>query len=473
MEVNLVNSLIKKLGLFSIGPIVGAMIGFITIPIITYFISPDEYGKSSMFSLAITILQLFVFLGMDQAYVKKYYEFDNKVQLLTNAILPSIFLVVILDILLFIFKHDFAYLLFDDRHELVCVYALMAILPALAIEKFGLLIIRMEQKGLVYSILTILLKLMILVFTIILLLKYERTFRAIVLGTVIGQIIFSLIIVLFQRNSFRINFKMISHEKIKSLVKFGLPIVPTTIIGWVLSGMDKVMLRAMCNYSELGMYEVAIKIVMALGIVQTCFTNFWIPVAHQWNNENVSKDNFVKVGKLIAFIMTVVFICILLFKEVIFVILSGEYSAGINIIPFLLIYPVMYTISEVTVMGIYFKEKTANLLIVSIVAAITDVFLNLILIPSYGAVGAAIATGCAYAIFFWCRTIISRKLWFKFPLKDYIFVTIILFMLSSFNILLNGLTIYIINILVLLFTLIYFRNEVCVIFNEIGRFIKK
>ena len=37
--------LLKKLGQFSIGPIVGALIGFITVPIITYFISPEGIWK--------------------------------------------------------------------------------------------------------------------------------------------------------------------------------------------------------------------------------------------------------------------------------------------------------------------------------------------------------------------------------------------------------------------------------------------
>ena len=56
------DGLIRKLGQFSVGPIAGALIGLITVPVITYFISPEEYGKSSMFTLAITILQMFVFL---------------------------------------------------------------------------------------------------------------------------------------------------------------------------------------------------------------------------------------------------------------------------------------------------------------------------------------------------------------------------------------------------------------------------
>lgn len=45
-------NIIKKIGAFSIGPIVGAFLGLITIPLITYFISPEEYGRASMFTLA-------------------------------------------------------------------------------------------------------------------------------------------------------------------------------------------------------------------------------------------------------------------------------------------------------------------------------------------------------------------------------------------------------------------------------------
>ena len=466
------DSLAKKLGQFSVGPIAGALIGLITVPVITYFISPEEYGKSSMFTLAITILQMFVFLGMDQAYVKRFYQAKDKIRLLTNAISPSAFLVLILEIVLFIFKEEVAFLLFDDRKELLCVYALMAIVPALAIEKFGMLTIRMAQRGLAYSLMTILLKLLTLVFTIGLLLVYERSFRSIVWGTVIAQILYAILLLLIQESIFKIKLSTIDFGEIKSLLRFGLPIVPTAVIGWVLSGMDKVMLRAMCDYSELGMYEVALKVVMALSIIQSCFTNFWVPVAHQWNTEGVPKENFIKVGKLITFTMTAVFMLLLLFKEVIFMILSDEYVEGVDIIPFLLIYPVMYTISEVTVMGVYFKEKTINLLIVSVVAAGTNVVLNWFLIPVLGAIGAAIATGVSYTIFFWCRTIISRRLWFKFPLGDYIMVTAVLFIISFVNIIVNNWTIYVINAVALAGLVLYFRKEVGTILNIGVRLLK-
>lgn len=467
------DGLIRKLGQFSVGPIAGALIGLITVPVITYFISPEEYGKSSMFTLAITILQMFVFLGMDQAYVKRFYQEEDKIKLLTNAVSPSAILVLVLEIVLFIFKEEVAFLLFDDRGELLCVYALMVIVPALAIEKFGMLTIRMAQRGLAYSLMTILLKALTLVFTIGLLLVYERSFRSIVWGTVTAQLLYAILLLLIQRNIFRIKLSTIDFGEIKSLLRFGLPIVPTAVIGWVLSGMDKVMLRAMCDYSELGMYEVALKVVMALSIIQSCFTNFWVPVAHQWNTEGAPKENFIKAGRLITFTMVAVFMLLLLFKEAIFMILSDEYVEGVDIIPFLLIYPVMYTISEVTVMGVYFKEKTMNLLVVSVIAAGANIALNWVLIPACGAIGASIATGLSYTIFFWCRTIISRRLWFKFPLNDYIMVTIVLLFVSFVNIIANNWIIYVINAMVLAGFVLYFRKEVGTILNIGMRILKK
>lgn len=457
--------LLKKLGQFSIGPIVGALIGFITVPIITYFISPEEYGKSSMFTLAISILQLFVFLGMDQAYTKRYYETVNRSKLLTNAIFPAFILVMAIDLGLFFGKGKVAELLFGSSEEIICVYALIIILPGLAIEKFALMDIRMQQRGVLYSVMSILLKTLTLICIVTLFVQYQKSFRAIVFGTTVAQLLYSGILLFCVRKSFIIRASLLDWLEIKSLLKFGLPIVPVSIIGWALSGMDKVMLRGFCDYSELGMYEVAFKVVNIIGIAQTCFTSFWVPVAHQWNNDNVDKERFVYIGRLISLAMTGIFVLVLLFKNVIFFILADDYGQAVNIVPFLLIYPIMYTVSEVTVMGIYFKEKTLNLLFVSLAASIVNIALNCILIPKAGAIGASIATGVSYTVFFWIRTLISRRIWFKFPVKEYIFITAILFVLSFCNIWIHGIGIYIINCCSIPIIVYYFRNELKDIFH--------
>lgn len=81
------NNFIKKLAGFSVGPVIGAFISFITIPLTTYFISPTEFGKASMFMVVQSFLVTFIYLGMDQSYAKEYNSSTDKNELFQNALL--------------------------------------------------------------------------------------------------------------------------------------------------------------------------------------------------------------------------------------------------------------------------------------------------------------------------------------------------------------------------------------------------
>ena len=115
--------------------------------------------------------------------------------------------------------------------------------------------------------------------------------------------------------------------------------------------------------------------------------------------------------------------------------------------------------SETTALGIYFSKKTYYNIVVSLISLVANLLLNYMLIPIVGAIGAAIATGISYLIFFWTRTIISRKLWFKFEIKKFVFTTIILFICSAVNSLIyNTLIVSIINLICLILILVNYKN---------------
>ena len=75
----------------------------------------------------------------------------------------------------------------------------------------------------------------------------------------------------------------------------------------------------------------------------------------------------------------------------------------------------------------------------SLYVVIVSVLLNLggnyILIPRYGAEGAAISTCISYIVFFWGRTLLSRKVWFNFSIGKY-FINILLLLGFGINMIL-------------------------------------
>ena len=443
--------LIKKFSTFSIGPIAGAFLGFLIVPIITHFISSEEYGKSSMFTLAQGAVSMLIYLGMDQAFVREFHqEKENISRLMSNAIIiPTIF-VIILDTFILIKLEFISNILFGSPHEYISVYLMALMFPFMIIENFSMLKIRMEERGGLYSFFTILLKSFVLLTTIVMFLLYEKSFRSVVYSMAIAEIINGIILYFVVINRLKLSIKYFDRNLLSRMLKFGVPLIPASLLGWVLTSMDKIMLRSMCTYSELGLYTAAFKIVSILSIVQTCFTLFWTPVAYRWYEENVSKTRFEMINRLVSFIMTEMCLSLLLFKDLVGWILGKDFINAIYIFPFILLYPIMYTISEATCVGIVFKRKTYYNILISGVAGIVNIILNYILIPILYGKGAAIATGISYMIFFWMRTIISRKLWWKFQLKRYlIYCTVILFN-CCIHTFLSGGYIYIISALSIL-----------------------
>lgn len=455
------NTILKKFGSFSIGPIIGACISFITIPVITGFISPDEYGRASMFTLTQTILSLIIYLGLDQSYIKYFNEYSEKNVLFLNAIVMPLFASVIIDILLFSCKEQVSIWLFDTPDEKICIYMLMLYLPFCILERFYMLRIRMQERGLLYSALSILIKVGILVATVLLLVLYEKSFRSVVYAAVLGEIAGVVVILIAGRikvnnDGFRIDFKL---QKV--LLQYGLPLIPASIVAWILNSMDKVMIRSICDYNELGLYTAALKIVSVLGIVQQCFATFWSPMAFRWNKEDRSVKDFELVGKILMIGMTLIFVFLMLFKTVIIKVLSPEYEQAAYIMPFLLLNPVMYTVSEVTVVGIYFTGKSYTINIVAICSCICNLGLNSLFIPKWGASGAAVATGISYTLFFWLRNIISRKIWKKFNIKNYIIYTLILLLSSSVNVVMKGWKVTVFNAILCLILIVVNVPFIC------------
>nr|WP_241433594.1 polysaccharide biosynthesis C-terminal domain-containing protein [Listeria floridensis] len=73
----------------------------------------------------------------------------------------------------------------------------------------------------------------------------------------------------------------------------------------------------------------------------------------------------------------------------------------------------------------------------SLIALLVSILLNFLLVPLYGAVGAAIATGTAYIAFFFARTFFSMRIWEGFSVKRHMIVTSQLYALTLYSVVLR------------------------------------
>ncbi len=93
---------------------------FITIPITTYLISPEEFGKASFFTITITLMLSIIYLGIDQSFAREYFNTKNKKSLYFNAIVLPLTIAFLLSIFVFLFRDMFLLYLFGEKIINLC-----------------------------------------------------------------------------------------------------------------------------------------------------------------------------------------------------------------------------------------------------------------------------------------------------------------------------------------------------------------
>jgi O-antigen/teichoic acid export membrane protein len=457
-----VNSFVKRFLNFSIGPLAGAFIGFITLPVTTWLILPEEFGKVAMFTLAFSMISMFLFLGIDVAFVREFNAKKDKIQLFWNSLTAPLTLSIFISIIL-LFNEEYISRILFDSHNSSVMYSLAISLPFSVIVRFNMLVVRMEERGKLFSMLTILQQLSKFIFVIILVIIFERTFVYIVIAQITSVILQSLVTIYFVKH-YWISPRKIEWTLFKLLFLFGLPFIPTAIIEWVFNGFDKIALRKWADFSDIGLYSAGFKIVALLSIIKSSFTTFWIPTAYRWHDSGEGKKKFQAVNNVITSLLFILGALVVLFRNVIFIVLADDYQSASIIIPFLLFLPILGTIKSTTGAGIVLSRKTYYLIPIYITSTIANIIGNWILVPNYGAMGASIATGISFIITFWLFTIVSRKLWRIKLSFELMIINTIAFLFFAFISLLQNVYFEILSVIVIILinykSIIYLQKKI-------------
>lgn len=410
-EVNQMNKLFEKFITYFYGSGIGLIIGVITTIVSTRLLSPADFGKASMFTLAVNITVIFVIFGTDQAFIRFFYEEAKELRnklLLKILVIPSILLIITL-LLLFLFKNHLMNFLINENNILI-FFILISSIVFNVLYRFAVLVIRMQQKGHLYSLMEILQKFFNLIFLLIFYILIGPTYEILIYSVGTTLIFVTVTAILLEKKFWMpiIKSKQNYRHTQKDIFRYSYPLVLTTLIVWLLQSFDKIALRQWSTFDELGLYSAAFRIVALLTVVQSAFSTFWAPVCYEhFESKPHDKDFFVKVTQYVSLMMFTIAIITIAFKDVIVLLLGSDYEEAAIIMPFLIFMPVMYTLSETTVNGINFYKQTKWHIFISVIVCVLNIMGNAVLVPIHGAVGAAISTGLSYIVFFILRTHIS------------------------------------------------------------------
>jgi O-antigen/teichoic acid export membrane protein len=414
---------------FSLGVWIQAILSFFSIPIITYLISPAEFGKSTMYSTVYSFLLVVVLAGFDQSFIRYFYEVEEKrrSELFWTSLFPPLTLFVIISLLLFAFNESLSlFLVGDKNHPMAGLVSLSLITGVL--QTYNLAVIRMQKKGFLYSTVFVVQSVVNVGVTILYALFFGRNFYAIVWGQIFGNGFSFLVGTIFEHSNL-LPVKVDS-DLLKKLALYGLPLLPSALLWWLFQWISRIFLRTFSTFTELGYFGVAFKLSYVMYLINSGFQNFWFPVAYEtYEKDRENKKLFIDAAKVMSFVMVLFALVVIGLKDLLFYIMARDYRPASLTLPFLLFPPVISSVLAVTARGINFLKKTYWFIVSDGLCLLINSLLNYLLVPELGARGAAISTGLSFIVLFTFETFVSMKLFpVRYPLeKIYSAIGLLLF----------------------------------------------
>ena len=423
----------------------GVAVGYINVLwLYPYFLSTEQVGLFRLIQSSAYLLATFGQMGLAQSFIRFYPEFkDNKGLVLSSLIGGSIGF-FILCLVTLIFKQPIVNYfaaespLFVEYFQLTLIVTYLIILFQL-LEAYSRSLLKIVPP-------TILRDIGLRVLTMLMLLLYGMEwigFNALVYSLIgiYGLATLGLLLIFKVNNELQLsfNFNFLESGNLKRVLNYGL----FSLIGaggtQIILQIDSVMISGSLGLEETGIYTIAFFIGIVIEMPKRAITQLSSALLSQSFNKNdmpaVKKlYQQTSINQLLIGSLLLIGVWANLSNIYSFIPNNEAYIQGFNVVLFIglgkLSDMAFGTNGEIIVMSRYYKF---NVIAVAILAILTIV-LNLILIPSYGIEGAAIASFLAMFSF---NLLKFFYVWIKFGIQPFNFSTLKMIAIASGVLLFN------------------------------------
>ena len=431
---------IKQILTYGTGSIAQSALNFILLPLYLRFFEPSEYGVISLLLVSISLLTLFANVGIVSGLFMLYYEAKpgEKRKLIGTTWFWHLFGAVVGGAILVSNASGISTLLFDSADysyaiRLVGGYFFFSLLLDIPLAAF-----RLEKKAVHFVAFSLFrfvadfgLKLLFIAFLSRGINGYFESGVIVNAAVLISMIPFTLKYISFSLNK----------SYLKQLLRLGSPFIFSTIAVWTLSMADRLILNHFNGTAEVGIYSLAYSLANIFTIILvTPFGLFWAPFFLSFASENPIKDTKLLLEKATryTFILgSTTFLAISLGAYDILIIFTDLFGTKEGYLEAIVLVPVLTS-------GLFFHflhgrfgsplsviKRPIYFAIAGSIAAVINLGLNFLLIPRFGAMGAAITTTVAYAVFMAATYLLTQRL-FPMSYKWFSMAKSLVFLVISF-----------------------------------------
>lgn len=410
------SKLVKNTALYTLGNIIPKAASFFLLPLYTHVLTPADYGIISAVGLLGSICMILFSLAIDRSVCRLYWDHktaEARARYLGSIIIPlwviaSVMLLLLMFPLRGVVSLAFTSIPFSPYYVLAIVAAYLQV--------FGLIpkaVLRVRQQAVAFLWFS-LAEFLITTGCVIWFILFRHEGAAGMLkGLMAGPLALAPIYIIY---SFRIMHPALSMPILRQSLRFSLPMIPVLLSSWVLNITDRIFIERYFSLIDVGLYSLGYRIAGLALVVCGAFSMAYNPLFYELassDNQTDAKARLYKYNN--AYVLFLLFICFgisFFSREVIRLFLDARYVEAYKIVPIISLAYFISLTSGLLNLSVYQMKSTLPMMWVQISAALVNVGLNALMVPRFGAYGAAWATVCSFMITFAVAYPMAKKRYF-------------------------------------------------------------
>ncbi|MFC1988436.1 polysaccharide biosynthesis C-terminal domain-containing protein [Chloroflexota bacterium] len=399
---------LKQIFTYGTGTVAQSALAFILLPLYLRFFEPAEYGVVSLLLVVVSLLNLFANAGMVSGLHMLYYEAEagERKKLVFTTLIWYVCGAGVFVTALVIAAPYLSGLLFHTGDYAYAVRLVGGIVFFSMLMQIPLVVFRLEKKAKHYVAFSLLKFIADFGLKLVFIVSLGRGVNGYFESAIIVNAVVLCSVLPFTMKFISLSFNM---AYLKRLLRLGFPFVFSAIAVWTLGMSDRLILNHFSGASEVGIYSLANNFAFLFNILLTSpFGLFWTPFFLSFAAERPTEDIKALFAKLIRYMFLIGSILVLaislgsgdvlrIFTDL-FSAKAGYLEAS-KLVPLLTLGVFFHFLNGLFAGPLFVVKRPKIVAVASLISSAANLGLNFLLIPRLGAVGAALTTAFAHALF--------------------------------------------------------------------------
>ncbi|MEL4440293.1 oligosaccharide flippase family protein [Shewanella algae] len=410
--------LLRNSTIYLASNILNALVPFLLLPILTRYLTPDEYGQIAMFQTLITGLAALTGLNAVGAANRKFYDkHDASALALFNGTCLHILLLssLTLGVVCFFLSAELSQWL---NIPTSWVYFALVISSANFIIQFRLGQWQIRERAISFGVMQVSQSVLVLILSLALIIGFQQGAAGRVDALMATSVVYAVLGLLLLYRDRLLVLLPLKKAFFKEALSFGVPLVPHVVGIFLLSSIDRFFINRQLGVAEAGIYMLGVQLSLGMAVVFDAINKALVP----WLFRTLSDNNPHQLQRLVKF--TYFFFAIvaglgglsfIVGPWVVTWIAGPEYQRAATVIGWLCLGQAFGGMYLMVTNYIFYAKRTGALSAVTISTGLLNIALLVYLIEHMGVVGVAMAFAISMCIRFfatwWLASRVSAVSW--------------------------------------------------------------